>query len=339
MYVLPLLALAGNSLTLLVFITNTQLNRSSFSVYVKSMAVTDTLVLLFKLISYLNKTAKYFYAPWLCTILIFCGEASVLLSIWTIALITIERTLVVLFPLHTKKLLSVSRARVLTVIMACVALAFSARILIIPIDVSPQQRKRCYPVTDWQPYRKLNATITEFGYCYIPLAIVIVGNFLTLYTVKRALFNRQHVLTNNAYCKTRAIDVHENQLMLMLLMVTVMFIVYFVPYTITNAMARWGLPFGLCFTQRAFKVYLLLRSISELLKDLNFCTNFIIYCISGRRFRYALISLIKNLSRAPAAMSGKVTVSRQLHQRLLNINYGLMNFHALQRHTIDESQF
>ncbi len=103
MYVLPILALVGNSITLLVILSNSQFNRSSFSVYIKAMAISDTFVLIFKLISYQNKTAKYFHFSSLCTILIFLSEASGLLSIWIIVSITIERTLVVLFPLHKKK--------------------------------------------------------------------------------------------------------------------------------------------------------------------------------------------------------------------------------------------
>jgi hypothetical protein len=38
-YILPILSLVGNSLTLLVILSNPQFNRSSFSVYVKSMAI------------------------------------------------------------------------------------------------------------------------------------------------------------------------------------------------------------------------------------------------------------------------------------------------------------
>ncbi|CAF3506490.1 unnamed protein product [Adineta steineri] len=287
-YVLPILALVGNSLTLLVVFNNIQLNHSSFSVYIKSMAISDTLVLLFKFISYQNKESKYYFSS-MCTILIFCGEASVLLSIWTIVAITIERTLVVLFPLHIKKFVSVYRARVLTTIIAILTIIVSARLLIIPIDTSVKQTKRCHPQLNWHSYRQLNMTITQFGYIYIPLPIVIIGNLLTICTVKKAVIQRHDLLTHG----NRSTQSNENQLMLMLLMVTLMFIVYFVPFTLTNIISRWGLPFNICFTTKAFEIYIILRALCEFLKDLNFCTNFIIYCISGRRFRHAFYSLHK----------------------------------------------
>jgi len=292
-YILSILALAGNSLTLLVVLTNPQLNRSSFSVYVKSMATSDTLVLLFKLLSYHNKTSKYIYFQSMCTILIFCYEASVLLSIWTIVVITIERTLVVIYPLQVKKFVSAHQARIIIIIIAILTIIFSSRILIIPIE----QSKRCHPISNWSGYIKINTIITEFGNCYIPLTIVIIGNFLTICAVKRAIIRRHDLLINNSCKKKRQTDLHENQLMLMLIIVTLMFIVYFVPFTITNIIFRWGLPFNLCFTQKSLEIYLIIRSFCEILKDLNFCTNFIIYCVSGQRFRHAFFSFFKRHPR------------------------------------------
>jgi hypothetical protein len=100
-------------------------------------------------------------------------------------------------------------------------------------------------------------------------------------------------------------------------MVTLMFIVYFVPFTITNAISRWGLPFGLCFTQKTFETYLIIRSLCEFLKDLNFCTNFIIYCISGRRFRYALCSLIHRNRRKLSASLRYHDSTKQRTERIL----------------------
>ncbi|CAF1017743.1 unnamed protein product [Adineta ricciae] len=292
-YILPILALTGNTLTLLVIFTNSHLNRSSFAVYVKCLAISDTSVLVFKFLSYQNKTSKHFYFPSFCTILIFFTEASVLLSIWTIVAITIERTFVVLLPLHQKKFVSAYRARMTILILTSIILIFSARVLIIPIDQSENVGLRCRSKTDWILYRKKNMTITEFGYCYIPLTIVIIGNLLTSCTVKRAFLRRHALIETRNFQQKRQVKCHENQLTLMLLIVTLVFIVDFVPFTIMNIIARWGLPFNLCFTGKAFEIYTVVRSLCELLKDLNFCTNFVIYCLSGRRFRYAFYSLYK----------------------------------------------
>ncbi|CAF2752639.1 unnamed protein product [Rotaria sp. Silwood2] len=338
-YILPILALAGNSLTLLVILQYPQLNCSSFSVYVKSLAVSDTLVLIFKLFSYLNKTSKYFYFSSMCTILVFCGESSVLISIWIIVLITMERALVVVFPLHKTKFASQSRACFKIMIIAIVTITFSSRILFIPMDTSIEKKIRCQPIASWYSYRQLNATITEFGYCYIPLTIVIIGNFLTICTVKRAVIRRHDMLANNSYQQKRQMDANENQLMLMLLIVTFMFTVYFVPYTITNVISRLGLPFNYCFTQKAFEIYLVIRSLAVLLKDLNFCTNFIIYCISGRRFRYAFFSLFKFHHRKPSVVSRNFKTTKNRSEPLLKSNHQQRSFQISQKNTVEESHF
>ena len=320
LYTLPILALVDNSLTLLVILTNPQLNCSSFSVYVKSLAVSDTLVLLFKILSYLNKTSKSFYFSSLCTMLIFCGEVSVLLSVWIIVFITIERALVVLYPLYKTKYISQFRARFIILLLLTLIMIFSARILIIPIDTSIESKFRCYPESSWYTYRNINSTITEFGYCYIPLIIVVIGNCLTACKVKQAVIRRQDILTNHSYRQNYQTNSNENQLMFMLLVVTLMFIIYFVPFTIIKVISRLGLPFNYCFTQKSFEIYIIIRSLSEFLKDLNFCTNFIIYCVSGRPFRHAFFSLFRIGNHKSLNSSQNISTTKNRGNRLLKAN-------------------
>ncbi|CAF3705604.1 unnamed protein product [Rotaria socialis] len=156
-------------------------------------------------------------------------------------------------------------------ITAIIAIVFAARLLVIPMDTASTQGVRCQPLPDCYAYRRLHATITKFGYCYIPLTIVIIGNLLTIFTIKRAVIRRHDLLANNSNQQNRQMDSNESHLMLMLLILTLMFIVYFVPFTITNAISRLGLPFKHCFTQKSFEVYAVLRVLSEILKDSNFC--------------------------------------------------------------------
>ena len=337
-YFLPIFSFVGNALTLLVILTNSQLNRSSFSVYVKSMAISDTCVLLLKFLSFENKTSKLFYFPSLCTGLVFLSDASVLLSVWTIVIITIERTLVVLFPLHMKNFVSTCRARFSIITIAILSLLLSARHLFIPIDVSAGQRKRCHPVASWQQYRKLNALITEFAHCFVPLSIVIIGNCTTFYTVKRAMFRRREILINPVSNYKQSVETHKNQLTVMLFLVTIMFIVYFVPFTVTNFILRWGLPFGWCFTKASFENYLIIRSFCELLKDFNFCTNFIIYCVSGRRFRYAVRSLFVRQHHRLFAGIHQQDSSRCRSDRLLQHSTRKTCRISI-KHTYEEHQF
>lgn len=339
LYILPVLALIGNSLTLLVILTNSQLNCSSFSVYVKSLAISDTLVLIFKLISFLNKTVDSFYVPSLCTILVFCGEASVLVSIWIIVLITIERTLVVLFPFHKTQIVSQCRARFIVITISVIAVMFSARILVIPIDKSIGQKIHCQPIASWLAYRQLHATITDFGYCYIPLTLVIIGNFLTICSVKRALVRRNDMITNNSYHRGNHLEYSEQQLMLMLLIVTFMYVIYFVPFTITNVISRFGLPFHSCFTQKSFEVYLVIRALSVFLKDLYFCTNFLIYYVSGRQFRFGFLVLIKVHHRRTSGITKKLRSRSNLSEILLKKNSDPRSFHLSRKPTVEESQF
>ena len=69
------------------------------------------------------------------------------------------------FPLHIKKFVSASRARILVITIAALIIMFSSRVLIIRIESSDSSNKygiRCLPKLNWQIYIKVNTTITEF---------------------------------------------------------------------------------------------------------------------------------------------------------------------------------
>ncbi|CAF2127109.1 unnamed protein product [Rotaria magnacalcarata] len=183
---------------------------------------------------------------------------------------TIEPTLVVLFPFHKTQFVSQRRARTVVMITAIIAIAFSARLLVIPMDTA-----------------------------------MIIGNFLTIVIAKRAVNRRHDLFANNSNQQNCKMDSTESQLMLMLLIVTLMFIVYFIPFTITNVVSRLGLPFDYWFTQKSFEGYTALRVLSALLKDSNFYTNFDVYCVSGRQFCFAFFSLLNVHHRRSTAISTK----------------------------------
>ncbi|CAF0854120.1 unnamed protein product [Didymodactylos carnosus] len=254
-YILPIISLIGNSLTIIVLHSNHQLNRSSFAIYVKTLAVSDTLVLFYKLFSYENKQRQN-PIHFLCTAFQFLTDSTVIVSVWTIVLITIERTLIILFPLHIKKIISGYRARVLVILTIIVVLISSSRLLFIKMDKNINTR--CQPRQDWSQYAQLNSTITEFLYMYIPLLVIIIGNCLSFWTLRRALNDRHMMLTSHTY-KHKRMDTNEKQLIIMLFVVTLMFIFYFIPFTLMRIIPRTGFA-GKCFTSNTFSVYLLMRT-------------------------------------------------------------------------------
>jgi hypothetical protein len=130
----------------------------------------------------------------------------------------------------------------------------------------------------------------------------------------------------------RTMNSNKNQLTLMLLIVTIMFIVYFVPFTIINIISRVGLPFKLCFTPESIEIYATIRAFADCLKDLNFCTNFIIYCVSGRRFRHGFFSLFKIFKRQLSFTSRDLESQQNRNDFLLKIRLSRKN-------TIEETNF
>ena len=85
--------------------------------------------------------------------------------------------------------------------------------------------------------------------------------------------------------------------------------------------------------------FILTHRFAELLKDLNFCTNFIIYCISGRRFRYALVSLIKRIHGRTSFHSPSMDKNRFRSDYLLKKYCDGKPVPLSTKNTMEESQF
>ena len=131
----------------------------------------------------------------------------------------------------------------------------------------------------------------------LPFSVLIIGNLLIIYKIRKFDTKRQEMT------QTANHSADDSQSMTaMLISISVLFLVTQTPFLITNLIER-RMNYD-DITPEYEAGYSLLETFTELLKYINNVANFLCYCISGKRFKSELVSMVKGWLRvkdSPAA--------------------------------------
>ncbi|XP_067653262.1 growth hormone secretagogue receptor type 1-like [Haliotis asinina] len=195
--ILVILGICGNFMSFFIM-RQKQTPRSSTYTFLTSLAVADTMVLLVGLFPrWLNELTGFdvrFQANWLCKTMVLLGYFCSYISTWIVVAVTIERFLVVYYPLKVLGLYSVARAR--KIIGGLYALFLSLNIHFL-WTVGLVEEEESYPnpvcgaVADYDylitviwPW--LDAVI----YCLLPFFTIGIFNVLIILKVRRTAKQR-----------------------------------------------------------------------------------------------------------------------------------------------------
>ena len=181
MYGLPVLiiiGIVGNILSLVVFLT-TRLRQQSISVYLAFLNVVDTLFLLCIGVIWLGwvKVMVMNMAGW-CQITVYLSYVSGFLSVWTVVGFTVERFIVVYFPLMRVVYCTRKRALVVVASLAggCLLLYNFALWTAGPYDILGS--KKCMTFPSYEPLVRILSTIDTLITLVLPSLTIIVLNML-----------------------------------------------------------------------------------------------------------------------------------------------------------------
>ncbi len=227
-------------------------------------------------------------------------------SPWTLILFTVERMLAVYVPFRFRQLCSLKRVCVVwCVVMVCLCVFYSQVFVIVSLASSEDLESdtdRCeiLPRYSGERYEDTLDWIDSVIAFFIPWITMAVGNCLIVYRLRRGSSKRLSVVAN---CKVRPRK-QQRAVTAMLLSVNVLFLLSTGPvflYFSIDAFLPSNTP-----TQRA---RLLLVTVTLLtLYYLNSSLNFLLYCLSARRFREAMASVLCRLEMAPGATKPGVAV-------------------------------
>ncbi len=293
----------GNILSLILF-SHKQFRVSLTGFLFQCLAVFDLIVvqdLVQSVLWWLNLPNYLTLTSWCCKLRLWIVVSARIIAVWVLVSIGIERVICVVKPHRAKLILSRKRGKIVVVILVCFAL-----ILQIPQILTSESigfydhvlnkvQRYCIPngsgVVGYYMYN-VESWIFLGMYSIVPFTVLIIINTIIIVTLHKAHKRRQQFLNVSSEGKsTDGTTGHAPSdgsggpkltgLTTMLLSISFSFIILTSPW---------------CF-------HILLRNLANInipqlghssfvLLILNHSINFVLYCLSGQRFRQECVNLI-----------------------------------------------
>lgn len=219
---------------------------------------------------------------YVCQIRMFVTFTARTCSIYTIVIVTVERFIMVLFPLHRDKFCTVRVAKisigVMTVVTILVNFPWFFTFNIVP--------KACFPlgICVGNTVLLVNKLIEFIILCLVPSVVIVVCNGCIIYTIRGRL--RLNLLVDTADAKRQ-----ERDITVRLLAVSFTFVVLTIPsLVIVSIQTVQQLKHNSVYLSGAEADAF---ALSIIMFAVNLAINFIIYCLTGRNFRTAALALVR----------------------------------------------
>ena len=325
LYVPPIIIVLGtfgNVFSFIILRRRAMVKVSSYH-YLASLAVADSLVLYIGLLRLwlgeLTGTDFHDSSNWVCKLTVSLGYTASDLSVWLIIAVTVERYIVVCFPLRASSMINTSRAKkvigFLVLLMFSINLHFLWTVEIVQRPVDGKNVSNCeaaphheHLVNEVWPW--VDACI----YSFMPFIVILVLNILIVMEVIEAREHRLRLQNTPDHhyhrqmsrfrtgtnppraeqvstCRRACGPGEGTKLTIMLLTVSFAFLLTTLPMNISliiTAFWQHG-NHGLRQTVQ-FK---LAKTVVELLMYVNHSMNFCLYCATGQKFRQQIVYLLR----------------------------------------------
>ena len=291
--VLIILGTIGNILTLLIMI-KPSMRATSTCFYMASLAIFDTLTLYFncftKWLTLLEDVDVLKASSAACKTINFLSYACFDIAVWILVAMTIERFIAVHFPFKAAKYATIKHGKIVLVALIVI---FTGTNLHFFWTVSLNERGQCASLEDHAYFHNevwpwIDATI----YSFLPFALLLIFNVLIIYD------NRRHLLRRSTLHARRTKETKRNsgfhfRLSAMLVTVSIVFLLLSSPNVILISIRNKYFDFSQGVKDwRDVAVYSLWSRATSFCLYLNHSVNFLLYCVSGQRFRRELINLL-----------------------------------------------
>ena len=290
----------GNLLTVLIILR--QRNITSTTLLLVCLACSDTLIL------YGGPLRNFISATWyfdirhlndaLCKVLSYLTYVSSQLSSWLLVMLTLERTVCVMFPHRVKELCTVKNTGICVVLLTLSMLLLNSHFLFGAGLVEDGGKLESFPCRGiYESYEKFSKYVWPwidfYVYFAIPFAFIVTGNVLII--KKLALARRERkMLQNRKKCRQ---SLQSKNVTALLLFLCAMFLITLAPVTvyfigsphwiesITSKSDPRDIQEGMEYISFWF-------TVTNCISYLNATCNFILYVLSGSRFRKEVVSTL-----------------------------------------------
>ncbi len=285
-YVSPIIAIVGilgNIISFIVFNAKA-MNGSVCSIFFRVLAIADTLFLCAYLPMWFTE-AFYHYTLMDSNIVVCKVYPFVLcwtkdMSGWILSAVAVERAIGVSMPHHYKCLVTRKRACTLLAAIILTLLIINSYSMIFYRFISDIENGTSVSC-DLSDFHK---SIWHYGdlvvYCICPFTIICSSNVCVIYFVIQASYRRRNSMTTN-----QSTD-HSTNLSVILILVSVVYICCTLPIMLSFIIYfSWDVP-NISYKKQ---IHLsLFFNFGVVLSLLNSAVNFVLYCLSGPRFRQEL---------------------------------------------------
>ena len=308
LYVPPILLTLGiiGNIVSYVILRRKSMRRISTYFYLAVLSLADILVLCIGLLTIWIDELMGFNpvdrSDWLCKITKAVGYTVSDFSVWCIIAVTVERYIVVRYPLRAGTLCNTKRAMVFILVVFVFLLAVNSHFfwtvnvysMVISNRSNDSNSTSIHlTVCGSEKYPFLVNTVWSwvdaFLYSFLPFVVIIVLNSLIISIVYTAQKGRTQLQVGGARESRRHNSVTSIKLTFMLLCVSFAFLITTLPMNITSIAAFF---FGASKNNLAsMSKYKLAYSVTQLLMYTNHSMNFFLYCATGQKFRQELLRI------------------------------------------------
>lgn len=275
----------GNILSFIVLVKKRMRNTSVYF-YLAVLALADTCVLFssaFRTWIRVSTDFELLHVSWVgCKTLMFIFMVTTHLSAWLVVAMTTDRFIVVWFPLRANRFCDVTKAWVVTGVLLLVICLYKLHLFWTIDLLNVRGMEKCASESIFMQH--VYPLMKLASYTIIPFVIVLVMNSLTTYKLWQSRKSWQkecarRITDNPAHKLT------QYRITLMLLTVSFVWLLLTAPFTVRSLMESQQQQSRDPEQQaRAF----LIRTLCFLLMYLNHGINFVLYCLTGNKFRSEL---------------------------------------------------
>ena len=306
LYIPPILfiiGVIGNSLSFII-LNRKVMRRISTYAYLAVLSNTDTVVLFVGLlrlwVAELTGHNIIDRAQWICKLINVVGSTVSDYSVWLIIAVTVERFIVVCYPLKGTTVCRRGRAygviAALLILLFLVNMHFFWTTRLTQVEQCGLVKSHCEAAEGFDfLVDELWPWVDAFVYSFLPFVVIIVLNSLIILQVARSKRDRADVLCGGgggggSIRSSRSAPENNSKLSVMLLTVSFAFLATTLPMNVTLIVTAFWKKYSVADKSLAAK-FKLIRTVTELLMYINHSMNFFLYCATGQKFRQELCAL------------------------------------------------
>ncbi|XP_041374216.1 probable G-protein coupled receptor 139 [Gigantopelta aegis] len=290
LYYLPVIAsigLPGNVISFVV-LAFFSFRKKTTSIYLAVISVLDSFILCISIVWHVNRKMpeEQIFNTASCKVVHFLFFFSIHYNVLLVVAVTVERFIVVVFPLKAQ--LWISTRRTVVAIVCCGLFSFGLNFHHFFTKTARISKSTgatyCGSVRGETTRFFLNKVypwMDSMIYCVIPLSSLFVLNTVMIHHMRKHIRRRQSMRTVTATDYQSS----QRQMTVMLLLVSCFFLLFTGPMGIFLIVDKYV---WISRTAKEKAVSRLLHSIIDNMVFTNHAVNFIFYCFSGERFRTEL---------------------------------------------------